>query len=438
MNTLRGSIVDGNIDNLKLGADGSLSIAGWAVDRGTEDCALTVNAYYRGELLGRATTGLPRPDVKDYFQNPEYLYSGWQFQGTAPADSQLPLNEDGIIIEIKEQGGTVNYFASNERFRVQHVFPYEHAIPLVAESHIPGSETIWDNSREHHCKNDFKLYWALLREVEKYQMKAITGSENLHYFDYLIDYIEQNIGAQNLRGLFIGCQEWDPAPERILVERGLFNRIEVLDIADGLLKKQEQLARERGMHNTIEYRKTDCNFINLDADSYDVIFAIGTVHHIEKLELLFSEINKALKKNGFFVMMEYVGPSRLQFTDEQVSITNEILSLLPKKYKLTAEGFLKDRYANTAVEEVVKSDPSEAVCPESILPVMKSYLDIIKMEYTGGTILYPLLGGIASNFEMDEDGEALIKLLILFEKTLIEKGVLSSDYVFCMAKKRLN
>ena len=54
----------------------------------------------------------------------------------------------------------------------------------------------------------------------------------------------------------------------------------------------------------------------------------------------------------------------------------------------------------------------------------------------GGTILQPLLSNIASNFEKEQEGELVLKLLILLEKTFIEKGVLPSDYVFCMARKK--
>jgi hypothetical protein len=37
------------------------------------------------------------------------------------------------------------------------------------------SQSIWDNSLERYQKNDFKLYWELLREVRKYQYKYMTG-----------------------------------------------------------------------------------------------------------------------------------------------------------------------------------------------------------------------------------------------------------------------
>ncbi|MDO8444891.1 MAG: class I SAM-dependent methyltransferase [Deltaproteobacteria bacterium] len=298
-----------------------------------------------------------------------------------------------------------------------------------------GPTSIWDNVKEQHWRNNFKVYWETLPEVERYQLKSMTGREDLHYFEYLINYIEDNIGKKGLRGLFIGCQEWDSTPEMMLIERGLFNKIEVLDIAENLLKKQEQLAQQKGIAG-IQYIKRDCNHLQLEEDAYDLIFSVGTVHHIERLDSLFMQINRALKGNGIFAMREYVGPNRLQFTEEQLSVVNEILSILPEKYRITFDGLIKNDHTNISEEETMRIDPSESICSEDIISSMEKHLDVITINYTGGTILHPLMNGIASNFEEGEDASTILKLLIFFEKTLIEKKVLPSDYVFCMARKK--
>lgn len=301
-------------------------------------------------------------------------------------------------------------------------------------SHASSSESLWDNSKEQYCRDGFKIYWETLPEVRKYQLSCITGNEKEHYFDYTINFIRENVGTRNLRGLLIGCQESNPSPEVQLVQNGLFDRVEVFDIAQGLLKKQKELARQKGFSN-IEYHIRDCNAIQLEEEAYDLIYAVGTVHHIEKLDTLFHQIRRGLKKKGIFVMREYVGPNRFQFTDEQVSIINEILSLLPDKYRTTNNGYIKDRFARPDVNEVISHDPSESVSSQDILPVMQKYLTTIKLNFTGGTILHPLLSYMGSNFEGNEDADAILRLLILYEKTLVAKNILPSDYVFCIAKK---
>jgi SAM-dependent methyltransferase len=295
------------------------------------------------------------------------------------------------------------------------------------------SKSIWDDSLRQYEKDNFKLYWETLPEVSRYQNKCMTGDENVYGLTFAFNYVKENIGSNNLRGLSIGCNEG--GPEAIFFQSGIFNNIEIMDIAEGLLDKQRKIAKEKGLDG-IHYIHQDCNKLTLEEKVYHFIWSVGTIHHIEHLEVLFEQINKALKDNGVFVIREYVGQNRLQFTDEQLSIVNEILSALPEKFKKNSDGAIKYLMSPPKVEDLLKQDPSESVRSQDILPLIKEKFEVITLAYTGGTILYPLLEGIASNFEKDEDAETVLRLLILFERILIEKKILPSDYVFCMAKKK--
>ena len=295
------------------------------------------------------------------------------------------------------------------------------------------SKSIWDNSIDQYQKDNFKTYWELLPIVFQYQNRCMTGDEGVYVLSYAMNYVKEHIGDKNLRGLAIGCNVG--RPEMTVFETGMFSRIEVMDIAEGLLQKQSKIASEKGL-NAIEYIKQDLNNVELEKDVYDIIWAVGTVHHIENLELFFEQVHNALKDNGIFMMREYIGPNRINHTEEQLSIVNEILSILPEKYKKTPEGFIKNIQEPTDVAALIKIDPSESVRSEDIMQILNDKLEIVKLAYTGGTILQPLLSNIASNFEKDQEGDLVLNLLILLEKTLIEKRVLPSDYVFCMARKK--
>ena len=66
--------------------------------------------------------------------------------------------------------------------------------------------------------------------------------------------------------------------------------------------------------------------------------------------------------------------------------------------------------------------------------MLENYLEIVLFRPTGGTLLLPLLNGIAGNFETDEEGGCLLGALIELEKILINRKLLPSDYVFVVAK----
>ncbi len=299
-----------------------------------------------------------------------------------------------------------------------------------------SSKPIWDNSFARYQKDNFKLYWELLPEVQKYQYRCMTGNENMDFLTFTLKFCKENFESNKLRALWIGCMDSIPGPEVTQFESGMFSKIEVMDLAEGLLDKQRRMASKRGIKD-IEYRKQDLNEVVLEKNAYDVIFAVGTIHHVENLELLFEQINGALKGDGKFIIREYIGPNRLQFTDTQLSIINEILSILPEKYRTMNNGSIKKIAQRPDMNYLIKIDPSESARSQDIIEVMKERLEITTLSYTGGTILHPLLSDIASNFERDQESETILKLLIFFEKTLIEWGALPSDYVFCIAQKKL-
>jgi len=303
------------------------------------------------------------------------------------------------------------------------------------EHHEPAGQSIWDNSLEQYQIDNFKMYWELVGEIQKYQFREMTGNEEMDFLTFTLNYCREHFPNAGLRALWIGCMDSDPSPEVVQFSSGLFSKIEVMDIAEGLLRKQQQLTLDRGI-TQIDYIRQDFNELKLEENAYDVIFSVGTIHHTENLELLFDQINRALKDDGKLIVRDYIGPNRLQFTDLQLGIINQILSILPEKYKKKSDGSIIDTVFSCDLNHLMKVDPSEAVRSQDIVKVMKERVEIIKLAYTGGTLLHPMLSEIASNFEQDQDAETVLKLLIFFEKFMIEKNILPSDYAFCIAQKK--
>lgn len=295
------------------------------------------------------------------------------------------------------------------------------------------TEQHWDNGMLWYAPAGYKTYWETLETVGRYQHECITGDTDKDYITYTHEYVQEHVGTQNLRGLSIGCGE-EASPEMVFYETGHFIQFDVMDVSQGLLKRQEQAAQARGLYG-IKYTQQDLNQINLERDAYDLIWALGTVHHIEHLEHFFGQVRHGLKDRGIFVMREYVGPNQLQFSDEQLALVNDTLSSIPVRYRMTWYGLPKRVEKRVKISKLMKADPSEAVRSEDILSVMNSELEIVRFADTGGTLLHPLLNGIAANFERDEQGDAILRDLITRERSLIEGGVLPSDYMFCIARK---
>jgi len=299
---------------------------------------------------------------------------------------------------------------------------------------LTDEQTIWDNSKEQYIPGGFKIYWEALDKIARYQYECASGDPNVDFVDFSINLLKKACFPRNLKCCIIGCDEIGK-PEIKFYKSCLFDEIVVMDIARGLLSKQQALAEYEGFSN-IKYVCADFNSFELKENYFDLIFACGTVHHIEKLEHFFLQVQRSLKSSGFFTMREYVGPNRIQLIDAQLDLTNSLLKILPAKYKILPDGRIKEEQTRPNLEEIIKIDPSESIRSEEIMDIMKNYLEIVLFCPTGGTLLHPLLNGIAGNFERDKEGERLLGALIELERILINSKLLPSDYVFVVAKSK--
>lgn len=300
---------------------------------------------------------------------------------------------------------------------------------------LKRGQTIWDDSKEQYMPHGFKVYWETLKKISQYQFECATGDPNVDFIAFTLNILRKDCVRKDLKCCIIGCVEMI-RPEIQIYNSGLFEEIIVMDIAKGLLLKQQTLAEHEGFSN-IKYVFADFNSFELKERYFDLIFAWGTVHHIFNLEYFFMQVQQSLKSNGLFAMREYVGPTRLQFTDEQLDLANALLRLLPSKYRTQPEGRIKEKEVRVRSEQLIKIDPSESIRSEEVIAVMKNYLEIVLFRPTGGALLHPLLNRIAENFEKDEEGEQLLEVLIELETILTRAELLPSDYVFVVAQSKV-
>ncbi|MDB9411855.1 hypothetical protein [Microcystis aeruginosa] len=152
-----------------------------------------------------------------------------------------------------------------------------------------------------------------------------------------------------------------------------------------------------------------------------IVFASMSAHHFSELEHIYSQVRTALKPNGFFVLNEYVGPTQFQWTDEQLVLINDLLKILPNKYReyIFLPGQIKQSVFKLTIDEMNSIDPSEAIRSAEVLPLLDNYFNIVERIDYGGTILHQLMQDIVGNFALDKEQDiALLNLICYLEETL--------------------
>jgi len=277
--------------------------------------------------------------------------------------------------------------------------------------------------------------WMVHPYIEQHYInKTISGSPEVNWFDYVKNkYIPSRLSL----GLNLGCGSGGLEQHALRV--GMCERFEAFDVAEGAIDIAKAAAVELGIDKYVTYEATDINHIRLQESKYDIAFASMSAHHFQDLEQVFSQIRKALKPLGLFVLNEFVGPSQFQWTDQQLTTINELLEILPAKYKayINCPGKFKERLEKPSIVEMNSYDPSEAIRSAEITLLLPTYFNVLELIEYGGTILHTLLQDIVGNFDNEEEESlALLKFLIYVEKILLKNKLLPSDFALVVAQKK--
>lgn len=237
------------------------------------------------------------------------------------------------------------------------------------------------------------------------------------------------------RAFEIGCGGGDLAIA--MVETGLCGQIDAFDVADGAIAVARSKAAAKGLTG-INFTVGDANRLDLPEVSYDLIYVSQSLHHVENLENLFAQSACALVSDGLFFAEDYVGPSRMQYSDAHLELLNELLSSLPpekRRYKF-ANGALRERIERTPIEKFLEIDPSEGVRAADIIPVMKKYFDV-KVMTLGMSVIYEVLLGTIHNFvDGDPGDDAMIDFMLAYDRVCAAGGLVPPCFACLLGRPK--
>ena len=276
---------------------------------------------------------------------------------------------------------------------------------------------------EQRAKSGERMFWLNHPRVNHhYHRKSMF--EGLYWQGW----VKQQLGGPVGRALELGCG--NGASLGRLVETGFITNGVGLDLEE----TRFSAARPDGR---IGFIAADVNTLELEPESYDLIFALQAFHHFDAIEHIMRQVHRALKPNGVFVLDEFVGPARFQWTDAQLAWVGHLLDLIPAELRRYPNGVEKRREGRSTPEEVMRVCPSEAIRPTDIPTVFEQVFRPVAMQNLGGTIQHLLYSGIIHNFpDNDPPTDAIIDSIDAIETALIGSRVLPSDFMLLVGQRR--
>ena len=310
------------------------------------------------------------------------------------------------------------------------------SIAEAATSDVPAESSrvsqYWERQFEKN-RADTSL-WTNNDIVTRHIYRLISGGSEEHWLPWFFNHYLED-GAVFERSLSVCCG--DGAHELGIANTGKVRFIRAFDISEGAIAQAkatfEKAAIPKGSY---AFEVADANNLHIE-DRFDLILSTGALHHVTNLEGLLSKLSSMLGIDGYFVVLEYVGPNRFQWTDTQLSVINGILRQLDPRYLKENTRIALGR---PSIVDFMAIDPSEAVRSEDVLRLLPEYFTIEYLRNFHGTVmhpLYPLLDARLTNTNAP-DFDSIVRMILLMEDVLIRQKVLSSDFVFviCRSKER--
>jgi SAM-dependent methyltransferase len=245
--------------------------------------------------------------------------------------------------------------------------------------------------------------WMAHPLVRHYVNESVGGRPG----SWPLDWFQETYPRRRFkRALSIGCGTG--AFERDLVRRGIVETIDGADLSEESLSIARNSANEEGLSDRIQYFVSDFNRLSLRGRTYDFIGFHQSLHHVTKLEDLFSQVLSALSPNGLLYLDEFVGPSRTYWTPLRIRWYSALYQLFPRDV----------RYFDSFAMPIQEEDESEAIRSAEILPLLWIGFHVEHLRGYGGNILAMMFPDLVVERLTDEQ----VLTMVRAEQQLIAAG----------------
>lgn len=279
--------------------------------------------------------------------------------------------------------------------------------------------------------NNLSSNWWDIPAITKRWNRLITGSPDISYQQFVC---KQYLTSERmLTGVSLGCGTGNKEIEWVKWSRNL--HLTGIDISEKRIRQAIRNSASQKLNDRLSFSIGSVYDLVYEDQSLDLIITDGALHHFHDLHTLLQRIHRWLKDDGLFIVNEYVGPARFQWTDKQLQVINGLLENMPEQYRRDIDGYRKTKVYRPGRFSMILSDPSEAVESDRIEPLLMQYFTIIESKPYGGTILQNLLKGIAHHFMKGErDADELLNQWCVLEDEYLRNGELTSDFKFFICR----
>lgn len=247
-------------------------------------------------------------------------------------------------------------------------------------------------------------YWNELPQVNEYLNNLATDDLKKSPIEDINNRFSSRLPFQNV--LVIGTLKFQTVKD--LLNLKIAQQIDVIDtnlenIKNSILQKN---------YLPINYFHQAYDSISKLNKKYDAIFCGPLLNYIDDIDSFFKSLNHMLNKNGIIFIHDYIGPSKMHFSNDHVKLLQQINSDLPEKFRTS---FVLNELPDPNLQHMVTS-------PESLKNTFLKYFDLEFSRNLNGGIAYPLLFGNIGKFQILSNGTKQLVNLLKLDKEYSENN----------------
>lgn len=227
-----------------------------------------------------------------------------------------------------------------------------------------------------------------------------------------VELIERKFpGRKFPKAISIGCGHGEK--EMMLVTAGLVEEFHLFELSRVRIEAGKKRASELGIQRNVIFHNED-GLRHQKRNSFDLVHWSGSLHHMLNADKAIGLSHAALKSNGLFFMDDFVGPTRMQWSDKMLRMASRVRAALPEKFlqnPYQPGDLLPRRLHRPKRWRMLLSDPTECADSAAIIPSLQKWFPSIGITPTGGAIYHLALNDVLHNIDEIRDREMVNKLL---------------------------
>jgi len=302
--------------------------------------------------------------------------------------------------------------------------------PLVSKL-LSGDDERVEKTWEFH--EPTAAHWYDIPAVLERWNEKISGVKDIDSRSHVLRKYFESAGGLKAISLCCGAG----SRELRWAQTGAFSEIDGYDLSESRIEAASTKAAQANLGSVLRFHSGDVRSVLDGNKTYDIILAESALHHLTPLESLLQRVSLVLSGNGYFIVDEFVGPSRFQWTDAQLKAANKLLQSLPESYRVFSDSKrIKNQIYRPGRLSMMMNDPSEAVESASIVPLISKHFNVIESRPYGGNLLHLVFSDIAHHFLNDDlQTKDLLRRCFDAEDEFLSHEGVTSDFVFMVCKK---